>query len=79
VQNLKGKVAWVTGAGTGIGEAGALALAREGMTVVLTGRRKEPLEKVAGRIVKEGGKAHVRPADVSDATAVGLIAEFIRS
>ena len=39
----KGQVAWVTGAGTGIGEAGALALAREGMTVVLTGRRREPL------------------------------------
>jgi NADP-dependent 3-hydroxy acid dehydrogenase YdfG len=44
VTNGSGQVAWVTGAGTGIGEAGALALARDGMTVVLTGRRREPLE-----------------------------------
>jgi NADP-dependent 3-hydroxy acid dehydrogenase YdfG len=77
VSDLKGKIAWVTGAGTGIGEAGALALAREGMTVVLTGRRKEPLESAAQRIAKAGSKAHVRPADVSDAKAVAAIGEFI--
>jgi NADP-dependent 3-hydroxy acid dehydrogenase YdfG len=79
VENLKGKIAWVTGAGSGIGEAGAVALARDGMTVVLTGRRKAALEAVAGRIAKAGGKALVRPADVTDAGAVGKVAESIRS
>ena len=62
---LDGKVAWVTGAGTGIGEAAAIALAREGATVVLTGRRKEPLQAVADKIAKAGGKASVQPVDLT--------------
>jgi len=37
MQHLQGKIAWVTGAGSGIGEAAALALAKEGATIVLTG------------------------------------------
>jgi NADP-dependent 3-hydroxy acid dehydrogenase YdfG len=79
VQNLHGKVAWVTGAGTGIGEAAALALAREGAAVVLTGRRQEPLESVAARIAEEGGTAHVRPADVANAAAVQKVAGGMRA
>jgi len=75
--NLNGGIAWVTGAGTGIGEAGALALARDGMTVVLTGRRKEPLEDVAKRIAAAGGKAQVEIADVADAKAVRRVADAI--
>ena len=71
---LQGKVAWVTGAGTGIGEAAALALAREGATVVLTGRRREPLEAVAARINGQGSKAVVRPCDVAKSAAVERIA-----
>src|SRR5580700_6869865 len=59
VTDLNGQIAWVTGAGTGIGEAGALALAREGMAVVLTGRRREPLAAVAARIAADGGTATV--------------------
>jgi NAD(P)-dependent dehydrogenase (short-subunit alcohol dehydrogenase family) len=77
VTNGSGQVAWVTGAGTGIGEAGALALARDGMTVVLTGRRKEPLEAVAKRIATAGGKAQVEPADVADAKSVRRAADAI--
>jgi NADP-dependent 3-hydroxy acid dehydrogenase YdfG len=80
VETLEGKVAWVTGAGSGIGEAAAIALAREGATVILTGRRREPLEAVAARITEQGsGKAVVRPADVSKAAAVQKLADTIRS
>ena len=47
---LKGKMAVVTGAGSGIGRACALALAQEGANVALVGRRKKLLEKVAAEI-----------------------------
>ena len=80
MENLEGKVAWVTGAGSGIGEAGAIALAHEGATVILTGRRKEPLEAVAARINAERpGKALARPADMTKAAAVQKLAETIRT
>src|SRR5262245_59261805 len=68
--DLKGKIAWVTGAGTGIGDAGAVALAREGATVVLTGRRAGPLEAVAAAIKTAGGAAHVQAADLTKPAAV---------
>ncbi|MFO1082599.1 MAG: SDR family oxidoreductase [Reyranellaceae bacterium] len=74
---LSGKVAWVTGAGSGIGQAAAVALAREGATVVLTGRRKEPLEETAAAIAKAGGKAVVKPGDLMKAAAVQRIAKDI--
>ena len=77
--NLKGKVAWITGAGTGIGEGAALALARDGAAVVLTGRRSEALQAVADKIGKAGGKASVQPADVTKAAAVQKVADAIRS
>jgi NADP-dependent 3-hydroxy acid dehydrogenase YdfG len=71
---LDNKIAWVTGAGTGIGEAAAIALANEGATVVLTGRRREPLATVAARI---GAKASVEPADLTDAKAVDGVVQRI--
>ena len=77
MQRLTGKVAWVTGAGSGIGEAGALALAKDGASVMLTGRRKELLESVAARIAKDGGKARVHPGDMSRAEDAPAIAEAI--
>ena len=77
--NLNGKVAWVTGAGTGIGEGAALALARNGAAVVLTGRRTEALQAVADKIGKAGGKASIQPADVTKAAAVQKVADAIRS
>jgi NADP-dependent 3-hydroxy acid dehydrogenase YdfG len=70
---LEGKVAWVTGAGSGIGQAAAVALAREGAAVVLTGRRKEPLEETAATIGKAGGKALVKAGDLMKASAVNRI------
>jgi len=74
---LAGKVAWVTGAGSGIGEAAALALAAAGATVVLTGRREAPLESVADRVRSTGGTAYVQPGDMTSVESVQSIADFI--
>ncbi len=74
MQQLNGKIAWVTGAGSGIGEAAAVALAEAGATVVLTGRRREPLEAVAAKI---GTAAHVMPGDMMASAAVQAIADGI--
>jgi NADP-dependent 3-hydroxy acid dehydrogenase YdfG len=76
--SLTGKVAWVTGAGSGIGEAAALALAEAGATIVLTGRRLGPLEDVARRINQTGG-AHVQPADLTKADEVRRVGDFVRT
>jgi len=65
---LSGKVAVVTGAGSGIGAATADKLASLGATVVLCGRRLEALEKTAGGIA--GGRAVVMPCDITQAEAV---------
>ena len=65
-----GKVALVTGGGSGIGKASALALAREGFAVVIAGRRPEPLQAVVGEIEKLQVKALGVPTDVSDPASV---------
>lgn len=70
---LANKVAIITGAGTGIGEASALAFARAGAKTVLVGRREAPLTTVAETIRAKGGETLVVGADVSradDATRV---------
>src|SRR5229473_3536169 len=64
------RVAWVTGGGSGIGEAGGEALAADGWTVVVSGRRKDALEAVVAKIVKNGGKAEAMALDVSVAGEV---------
>lgn len=75
--SLSGKVAWITGAGTGIGLAGARALAEGGATVVLSGRRQQVLEAEAQIIRNSGGKADAEAVDVSDSAAVQRAAEAI--
>jgi NADP-dependent 3-hydroxy acid dehydrogenase YdfG len=75
--SLDGKVAWVTGAGSGIGEAGAMMLAEAGALVVLSGRRAEMLDKVAATIEKAKGRAETAPLDVADAAACARVAADI--
>ena len=77
MQSIEGKVAWVTGAGTGIGRAGAVALAEAGAKVILSGRRVPQLDDVAARIADAGGVAEVEPLDIADVEAVGVVASGI--
>jgi NAD(P)-dependent dehydrogenase (short-subunit alcohol dehydrogenase family) len=65
-----GKVALVTGGGSGIGKASALALAKEGFAVVVAGRRPEPLNAVVGEIEGLQGRALGVPTDVGDPASV---------
>jgi NADP-dependent 3-hydroxy acid dehydrogenase YdfG len=68
--SLGGKTAWITGAGSGIGEAAAIALAGAGAKVALSGRREEMLVQVAEKIRGSGGEAHVAPMDHGDPAQV---------
>jgi NAD(P)-dependent dehydrogenase (short-subunit alcohol dehydrogenase family) len=72
---LKDKTAIVTGAGRGIGEGIALALAREGANVVLIARRLEGITDVAKRIEGKGGKALPFSADVSKMAEIERMVE----
>ncbi len=76
--DITGRIVWITGAGSGIGEAASIALASEGAVVVLSGRRRVALEKVAARITANGGKAHVEPADLTRASEVEAVAASIQ-
>ncbi|HEV7423216.1 MAG TPA: SDR family oxidoreductase [Mycobacterium sp.] len=70
VVDLKGKRILLTGASSGIGEAGAEKLARHGATVVVVARRQELLDAVAARITAEGGDARAHACDLSDLDAI---------
>ncbi|HJZ54591.1 MAG TPA: SDR family oxidoreductase [Gemmataceae bacterium] len=74
-----GNVAIVTGAGSGIGRATALALLREGYSVALAGRRREALEQTAMQAGEAGNRALVVPTDVSDPASVRTLFETTRN
>ena len=71
----RGKVVIVTGAGSGIGRASALALLREGYRVTLAGRRREALEETITLAGSTGAQALVLPTDVTDAESVRSLFE----
>ncbi len=76
--SFKDKVAWITGASSGIGEALAVELAGRGALVVLSGRRKEELERVAARVAEAGGPSKVLPFDATAYdTLPGMAAEAL--
>ncbi len=68
--NSDGKVAIITGAGTGIGKRTALLLLSEGYSVALAGRRREPLESTKSEAGDSGSRALVVPTDVGDPDSV---------
>ncbi|MFC3127040.1 SDR family oxidoreductase [Pseudoroseomonas globiformis] len=70
-----GKTAWITGAGSGIGRACAVALAAAGWRLALTGRREEPLRETAE--LAGQGDAIILPADLTDPAAVQLAAKRV--
>ena len=74
------KISIVTGAGSGVGKSASLALADEGWTIVLAGRRKDPIEAVANEIKSRGGNASAIVTDTSDTKSVkGLFEETKRA
>jgi NADP-dependent 3-hydroxy acid dehydrogenase YdfG len=76
---LAGKIAWVTGGGSGIGQAAAVELANAGAKVVVTGRRATALAETQDLIERAGGQADAEAMDVSDRDAVELAAKAILS
>lgn len=73
----KDKVAVVTGAGGTLCSAIAIDLAKKGAKVVLVGRTREKLEKVAGEITASGGVCRIEPADVTDEAAMRDMADRV--
>jgi len=72
---LSGRTAWITGGGSGIGRAIALAFAGAGAKVALTGRREAPLAETAAML--PAGSATVVPADLTDGAQVSRAAEAV--
>ena len=80
--SLDGKVAWVTGGGSGIGLAGAVELAKDGARVVISGREAPKLAEAVKDAERRGaprGSITAEPLDVSDKAAVKRVADKIQS
>ena len=76
---LRGKRVLITGASSGIGEAGAEAFAAEGAQVIVVARRAELLESLSQRIADAGGTATAIPCDLADLDAVDNLAETVET
>jgi NAD(P)-dependent dehydrogenase (short-subunit alcohol dehydrogenase family) len=77
--NTQDKVAVVTGAGSGIGRATALAFLNDGWRVALVGRRKEPLEETVRAAGERAGRALAVPTDVADPQSVNALFAQVKS
>lgn len=76
---LEGKVALVTGAGSGIGKATALKLGREGAAVIALSRTQEEVDVTAADIERQGGKAKAATCDITDDAGMrNMVAEILR-
>jgi NADP-dependent 3-hydroxy acid dehydrogenase YdfG len=76
---LDGKVAWITGAGSGIGQAVATAFADAGCAVVLTGRRQEALDQTAETIAAKGGQCVTIAGDLTRPETVDAVVARIEA
>src|SRR5215471_18587824 len=73
------RIALITGAGSGIGRASALALLRDGYSVVLAGRRRDALEQTAAEAATDRGRVLVVPTDVSAPVSVSALFDATKS
>jgi short-subunit dehydrogenase len=76
---VEGKTILITGASSGIGEATAVRVGRNGAKVLLVSRTREKLDVVRRQIEETGGEAHVHPCDLTDTDAIGAMADGILS
>lgn len=74
-KNLTGKVAVVTGGGTGVGRGIALALANEGAIIVVCGRTEQTLQDVCALVVERGGEALALVCDISNSEEINTLIE----
>ena len=74
---LRGKVALITGGGSGIGKSTARLFAKEGAAVVITGRQKERLEEVVSEIIRSGGRAAAAPGSVTNDVDIQTAVELV--
>ncbi|CAN5150436.1 N/A [soil metagenome] len=74
---VDGKVILVTGASSGIGEATAVRVGRNGAKVLLVSRTREKLDQVRKQVEEAGGEAHVHPCDLTDSDEIGRMADAI--
>lgn len=75
--DLKGRTIWITGASSGIGEALAYVLSPYGVRLILSSRRQDELEQVAGQCRQQGAQAEVKVLDLADSEAITEVSHHV--